>query len=178
MKLTKPFGRTLHMLSTAPQDIDPADQDDDATGTDEENTVVELTGDQWNQLCALAGVDTDTTPDAAIEALGGLLADQDDEHSLTVRVDRGTLTELQSAAAYGMQAKAKEQDAERVAFVEDAIKRHKISSAARDNWIKRMRADEDVARKMLSEIPDETFPVVEIGHNAPVDDDYSPSWVR
>ncbi|MBI9000036.1 hypothetical protein M0E87_06915 [Corynebacterium sp. CCM 9185] len=177
MKLTKPFGRTLHMLSTAPQDIDPADQDDEATGTDE-NTVVELTVDQWNQLCALAGVDTDTTPDAAIEALGGLLADQDDAHSLTVRVDRGTLTELQSAAAYGMQAKAKEQDAERVAFVEDAIKRHKISSAGRDMWIKRMRADEDVTRKMLSEIPDETFPVVEIGHNAPVDDDYSPSWVR
>ncbi|MCK7676375.1 head maturation protease, ClpP-related [Corynebacterium pygosceleis] len=94
----------------------------------------------------------------------------EDDEELTVTVDKTTLKELQEAAAYGMKARAQEAVRARAAKVDAAIKAHKISPAGRDMWINRMEADEEVTTAKLNSIPDGTFPVVEIGHNAPVDE--------
>ncbi|MCX7491478.1 ATP-dependent Clp protease proteolytic subunit [Corynebacterium sp. P6129] len=103
----------------------------------------------------------------------------DDAEELTVTVDKATLDELREAAAYGM--KAREQDAvrARAAKVDAAIKAHKITPSSRERWLRQMEVDEADTTARLNSIPDGTFPVVEIGHNAPVDEETpesAPSW--
>ncbi|MCX7445828.1 Clp protease ClpP [Corynebacterium sp. P7003] len=109
-------------------------------------------------------------PEPEPEAEAGETEATEDDEELTVTVDKTTLKELQEAAAYGMKARAQDAVRARAAKVDAAIKAHKISPAGRDMWINRMEADEEVTTAKLNSIPDGTFPVVEIGHNAPVDE--------
>lgn len=98
-------------------------------------------------------------------------AETEDEGPLTVTIDVDTLKELQEQAAYGVNAKRRDEENARAAVVDAAIKDNRISTAARGKWLKAMAADPEGTKAKLEQIPKDLIPRAELGHSAPDSDD-------
>nr|DAX92404.1 MAG TPA: Putative ATP dependent Clp protease [Caudoviricetes sp.] len=106
--------------------------------------------------------------DADVEVEDTELESEGDEAStgeaLTVTVDAALYEELKKAAAFGREAQARAEIAEREALVDEAVKDGRISSAARGRWCKALEADPVDAKQRLAAMPSGIIPRAEIGH--------------
>ena len=84
--------------------------------------------------------------------------------ALTVTVDAALYEELKKAAAFGREARARAEIAEREALVDEAVKDGRISAAARGRWCKALEADPVDAKQRLAAMPSGIIPRSEIGH--------------
>lgn len=86
------------------------------------------------------------------------------DEALTVTVDAALYEELKKAAAFGREAQARAEIAEREALVDEAVKDGRISAAARGRWCKALEADPVDAKQRLAAMPSGIIPRAEIGH--------------
>lgn len=86
------------------------------------------------------------------------------DEALTVTVDAALYEELKKAAAFGREAQARAEIAEREALVDEAVKDGRISAAARGRWCKALEADPVDAKQRLAAMPSGIIPRSEIGH--------------
>lgn len=86
------------------------------------------------------------------------------DEALTVIVDAALYEELKKAAAFGREAQARAEVAEREALVDQAVKDGRISTAARGRWCKALEADPVDAKQRLAAMPSGFIPRSEIGH--------------
>lgn len=86
------------------------------------------------------------------------------DEALTVTVDAALYEELKKAAAFGREAQARAEIAEREALVDEAVKDGRISAAARGRWCKALEADPVDAKQRLAAMPSGFIPRAEIGH--------------
>ena len=86
------------------------------------------------------------------------------DEALTVTVDAALYEELKKAAAFGREAQARAEIAEREALVDEAVKDGRISAAARGRWCKALEADPVDAKQRLAAMPSGMIPRAEIGH--------------
>nr|DAY04985.1 MAG TPA: minor capsid component [Caudoviricetes sp.] len=84
--------------------------------------------------------------------------------ALTVTVDAALYEELKKAAAFGREAQARAEIAEREALVDEAVKDGRISAAARGRWCQALEADPVDAKQRLAAMPSGIIPRAEIGH--------------
>ena len=84
--------------------------------------------------------------------------------ALTVTVDAALYEELKKAAAFGREAQARAEIAEREALVDEAVKDGRISAAARGRWCQALEADPVDAKQRLAAMPSGFIPRAEIGH--------------
>lgn len=86
------------------------------------------------------------------------------DEALTVTVDAALYEELKKAAAFGREAQARAEIAEREALVDEAVKDGRISAAARGRWCQALEADPVDAKQRLAAMPSGFIPRAEIGH--------------
>ena len=112
--------------------------------------------------------DVEDVDESDTEAAGSELESDDDEASsgeaLTVTVDAALYEELKKAAAFGREAQARAEIAEREALVDEAVKDGRISAAARGRWCKALESDPVDAKQRLAAMPSGFIPRSEIGH--------------
>lgn len=86
------------------------------------------------------------------------------DEALTVTVDAALYEELKKAAAFGREAQARAEIAERETLVDEAVKDGRISAAARGRWCQALEADPVDAKQRLAAMPSGFIPRSEIGH--------------
>lgn len=133
------LAEALEERAEAGTDVEPVDEAaetvEDVEGTDVEGSESEPEGDE-------------TATDEA----------------LTVTVDAALYEELKKAAAFGREAQARAEVAEREALVDEAVKDGRISAAARGRWCKALESDPVDAKQRLAAMPSGFIPRSEIGH--------------
>lgn len=139
----------LEALAEALEERAEADTDVEAVETVEAVEDVEDTGVEVE----------DTEPES--ESEGDEVAT---DEALTVTVDAALYEELKKAAAFGREAQARAEIAEREALVDEAVKDGRISAAARGRWCKALEADPVDAKQRLAAMPSGIIPRAEIGH--------------
>lgn len=83
----------------------------------------------------------------------------------TVTLDMDTYNWLKDAAARGAEAKAKADEADIRAEVDGWVKEGRLHPQNREKAFEDLKARGDAARVLYSSIPENTFPVREIGHS-------------
>lgn len=83
----------------------------------------------------------------------------------TVTLDMDTYNWLKDAAARGAEAKAKADEADMRAEVDGWVKEGRLHPQNREKAFEDLKARGDAARVLYSSIPENTFPVREIGHS-------------
>ena len=97
------------------------------------------------------------------------------DEALTVTVDAALYEELKKAAAFGCEAQARAEIAEREALVDEAVKDGRISAAARGRWCQALEADPVDAKQRLAAMPSGFIPRAEIGHGLDAEESESTS---
>lgn len=145
---------------------------------------MELNDEQWEALCALAGIEAaSATGDEVITSLTAAL--DPGESPETATVDAETLTELQALASDGMLWREHRRTDEARQLVEAACNDGKIGASSRERWFNYLLSDPEDAKPRLERIKAGTIPRVELGrdqseHDYYRDDDNAdrPRWVR
>lgn len=86
-----------------------------------------------------------------------------------VVLDMDTYNDLKAAAQLGWEAKAKSDEADRVAKADRWIAEGRVNAAHRAKVVAALHANEDAATELYGSIPKNTIPVAEIGHGKDVD---------
>ncbi|WP_394254715.1 head maturation protease, ClpP-related [Pseudoclavibacter helvolus] len=82
-----------------------------------------------------------------------------------VVVDAAALAALQSDARDGREARAEQVRSKREGIVTAAVQSGRIAPAAREGWLASLEKDEDGVSALLMSLPENTIPVVEMGHS-------------
>ena len=99
----------------------------------------------------------------------------------TVAIDATVLEELRDNAKRGAEARAEQDKVRRDGIVAEALRTGRITAASKDDWRARLDKDEAGFAEVLASLPENTVPVVEIGHataSAEADDAYPAHWKR
>lgn len=157
-------GRLAEAISPTP----PTASADGSTPEGKE-TAVAFSDEQITALRNKLGVTEDADEATMLAALDEILAEQaagDTSPAVPdgmALIDASVLEELRNGAQQGVEARREQQEAQRDAVIDAAIKAGKTTPARRDHWVTAWKADPEGTRQLLDSLEAGLVPTSELG---------------